>query len=254
MKISAISVPFLFALILGILPAGWAEDFQAPTLKDPVMDLAGIITPRDQEQLRTWLREFHERGKAQVQILTVPSLGGLEIEDYAIRTVEQWKLGDAKKDDGVLLLVSLQEKKIRIEVGQGLEGVIPDVKAKQIVSDVMAPFFRQGIPSQGVIQGTSAILQAIDAEYAASGNLPEPRTRKVPFWKKFEGLFVLAFALLISFVNLINPRRRGLGGGRSAGLGGFYGGGWGGGSGGSSGGGWSGGGGGFSGGGASGSW
>ncbi len=253
--IAAISSLIAGLLIASTLHAASGE-FQAPDLKDPVMDLAHIITPRDQEQLRGLLREFHEHGKGQLQILTVPSLNGMEIEEYAIRVVEQWKLGDEKKDDGVLLLVAMQEKKIRIEVGQGLEGVIPDITAKQIVSDVMAPFFRQGLASQGIVQGASAIIAEVDKDLAASGKLPEVRRKKVSLFKRYEGLFILAFVLLFAMSNLFRPRRRRSfwGGGGGWGGGPFIGGGGWGGGGSSGGGGWSGGGGGFSGGGASGSW
>lgn len=245
-----------FAILFFCLSFGWmniaqSEDFELPALRDPVMDLANMITPNDQAQLRRWLQEFHQRGKGQIQVLTVPSLQGMEIEEYAIRVTDQWKLGDQAKDDGVLLLIALQERKLRIEVGQGLEGVIPDITAKQIVSDVMAPFFRQGLPSQGVIQGVAAIMRTIDEDFAKSGKLPEERRRKVSPWKKYEGLFILAFVLFLLVGNLFKPRRRGLLG-RNAGWGGWGGGFGGGGFGG--GGGWSGGGGGFSGGGASGSW
>jgi len=234
-----------FSLLFLIFPLLAQAQLQVPALQGPVMDLAQVITPKDQEIMQNLLRDFHQRGKGQIQILTLPNLGGLTIEEASMKIADQWKLGDQKRDDGVLLLVGMEERKIRIEVGQGLEGDLPDIKAKQIVSDIMAPFFRQGIPSQGILQGALWIAKTIDPQFQSSVPAAEPRVRKVSPWKKYEGLFVLAFVLFMIIGNLFRPRRSSFWGG---------GGGWGGGGFGGGGGGWSGGGGGFSGGGASGSW
>jgi len=224
-----------FSLLFLIFPLLAQAQFQVPALQGPVMDLAQVMTPKDKEIMQNLLRDFHQRGKGQIQVLTLPNLGGLTIEEASIQIADQWKLGDQKRDDGVLLLVGMEERKIRIEVGQGLEGDLPDIKAKQIVSDIMAPFFRQGIPSQGILQGALWIAKTIDPQFQSSIPAAEPRVRKVSPWKKYEGLFVLAFVLFMIIGNLFRPRRSS-----------FWGGG--------GGGGWSGGGGGFSGGGASGSW
>lgn len=227
-----------------------APAFEVPALQGPVMDLAHMMTAQDQATLESVLRDFHQRGKGQIQVLTLPNLAGLTIEQASIQIVDRWKLGDRKRDDGVLLLVALEERKIRIEVGQGLEGDLPDIKAKQIVSDVMAPFFRQGIPSQGIIQGTLWIAKTIDPEFETSVAPMQPRQHRASSGNQYEGLFVLIFVIFMLLGNLFRPRRRSFWGGG----GGWGGGGFGGFGGGGSGGGWSGGGGGFSGGGASGSW
>jgi uncharacterized protein len=240
---------FLICSCMAPAQAQSAAAFEVPALQGPVMDLAHIMTAQDQATLESLLRDFHQRGKGQIQVLTLPNLAGLTIEQASIQIVDRWKLGDRKRDDGVLLLVALEEKKIRIEVGQGLEGDLPDIKAKQIVSDVMAPFFRQGLPSQGVIQGALWIAKTIDPEFQSSVAPMQPRQRKASPWSQYEGLFVLIFVIFMLLGNLFRPRRRsfwgGGGGWGGGGFGGFGGGG---------GGGWSGGGGGFSGGGASGSW
>ena len=244
-----------FGILFFIFSLTAKAEFQVPPLRGPVMDLAGVMTSQDRDRLGYLIQQFHNGGKGQLQVLTVQSLEGSSIEEASIKVTDQWKLGDAKKDDGVLILVAMQDRKLRIEVGQGLEGVLPDIKAKQIVSDVMTPYFRQGIPSQGIIQGAAEVMRTIDADLAASGMLPEKMQarsgkKKGSLWDRFEGIFVLIFILFIIFGNISRPGPGGFGGGGGGWGGvGFGGGGFGGG-----GGGWGGGGGGFSGGGASGSW
>lgn len=241
----------LFLLLF--MPLLSSAQFKVPTLQGPVMDLAQMMNSRDREVIELWIREFHDRGQGQLQVLTVPNLAGTPIEQASIQITDQWKIGDAKRDDGVLLLVALEERKIRIEVGQGLEGAIPDIEAKQIIADIMVPFFRQGLASQGIVQGARQILREMDAEFKPSveaGPAPMKKSRKSPL-KQYEGLFFLVFIIFMLIVNLFRPRgRRSFWGGGGSGWGGGGFGGFGGGG----GGGWSGGGGGFSGGGASGNW
>ena len=222
-------------------------EFRVPPLTSPVEDLAGIISTQDEKTLRALIREFQSQNKAQFQVLTVKSLEGMPIEQASIQVTDQWKVGDAKRDDGVLFLIAAVDRKIRIEVGQGLEGVLPDIKTKRIIEDVMVPVFRQSSPSQGILVGVYQAMKTVNEEFHATGTKGgEYQTpRKKESLKTI--LIFLIFVVIAIFGRFINPR----GGGR----GGFYGGGFGGGGfGGGSGGGWSGGGGGFSGGGSSGSW
>ena len=232
-----------------------SAQFVIPDLASPVVDEGNMISARDKQFLRDLIVRFKEKHQAQIQVLTVKTLSGIPIEQASIQVTDQWKLGDKKRDDGVLLLVAAQERKIRIEVGQGLEGVIPDVKAKRIIADVMVPLFRQSGPSQGIVMGVYQILKLIDPQFADSelgetGNETSFQEDKQTLFQKYQNLFILLFVILIIILNNLRP-----GGGRR-----FYGGGWGGGGfgggfgGGSGGGGWSGGGGGFSGGGSSGDW
>lgn len=230
--------------------------FLVPELRGPVVDEANMMTGKDERTLRDLLYLFRKNHQAQIQVLTVHNLSGVSIEQAAIQVVDQWKLGDKQRDDGVLILVAKQERKIRIEVGQGLEGLLPDVVTKRIISDVMVPVFRQSSPSQGIVVGAYQVLLAIDPNFkameAAHPESFEPDSRSL--FQKYEGIFILLFIGFIFLLNLFGPRgprgrfRRGVGGwGGAGGLGGF-------GMGGGGSGGWSGGGGGFSGGGASGSW
>lgn len=242
MRFPLVFLSFFFFFLCGSAHA----EFRVPALTGPVIDEAGYLTRDDRQALMQLLYDFNRRGKAQVQVLVVQSLQEEPIEQASIKITDQWKLGDAKKDNGVLFLISAEDRKMRIEVGQGLEGAIPDVIAKRIISDQVIPLFRSKRFSDGIVLGTHEILRYADKEFADENIAPEDSGGKLP---------VGVIVILLIIISILG--RFGGGGGRR-----FRGGGWGGGgyyggggwSGGSGGGGWSGGGGGFSGGGASGSW
>lgn len=235
---------FAFALLF----ASWAHAaFEVPRLTGPVMDEVGVLRPQDRRDLEDVIRDYNSQGKAQLQILVIDSLGDLTIEEASIKITDAWKLGTAKKDNGILFLIAPNERKLRIEVGQGLEGALPDVIAKRIIADTVVPLFKARNLSAGIVVGTYQIIKYIDQEYADQHlSQPEPEpTKSIPGW------VIIVILLLLLFVGRFLPASSFRGGGR----GGWGGGGFGGGSfGGGGGGGWSGGGGGFSGGGASGSW
>lgn len=222
--------------------------FDVPALSGPVIDQVGFLTRGDRQELMQLLYDFNKRGKAQVQVLIVPNLQGLPIEVASIQIADKWKLGDKAKDNGVLFLISQQDRALRIEVGQGLEGAIPDVIAKRIISDQVVPLFRAKRFSAGVVLGVHEILRLADQEFADQNNLQDDSSTKMD-------PIVLVVLILFIIISILGR----FGGGRGHhlrgggwGSGGLGGGGWG--SGGGGGGGWSGGGGGFSGGGSSGNW
>lgn len=250
------TLPRLFAAplcALMLLVGLGASAFQVPSLTGPVVDEAGVLNGQTVSKLSGLLQRINQRGTVQLQVLTLSSLQGDVIENVSIQVVDAWKLGTAKGDNGVLFLIVPSEKKMRIEVGQGLEGDLPDVIAKRIIADVVAPYFREGLYNEGITAGVIEILRHTDAK-AIGEEAPPPPARE----KKKSGLFwfiLIIFLLLLKQILFGGGGGGGRGFGGRRGLGGFYGGGFGGGGfGGSSGGGWSGGGGGFSGGGASGSW
>lgn len=216
-------------------------------------DLANLLSPEVRGSLTERLAAFEQRTGHQLAVLTVPSLGGDPIEDFSIRVVEAWKLGRAQHDDGVLILVVPQDRKMRIEVGYGLEGVLPDAVAGRITREVMAPRFRRGDYQGGITAAVDAVLRATgEGESAAPGAKPA-RPGIVGWIRGIVGVLLLAllfpFLLLLSWLNRLGGRGR-----RTAYFGGGFGGGYGGFGGGSGGGGFGGGGGGFGGGGASGDW
>lgn len=233
---------------------------EIPSLRAPINDEASILSGRAQRQLNDLLQAQWQRGGSQLAVLTIPSLEGMPIEEYSIKVVEAWKLGTAKKDNGVLLLLAMKDRKLRIEVGQGLEGSLPDAYARRIVDNVIVPRMKRGDYDDAVMAGVLSILEKTDPEFANQEqenfqSLERQQGRAGGKLRRFSDFFALGFALLIFLISLIlsaGRRRRGFLGGRGGGGwyggGGFGGGSWGG------GGGFSGGGGGFSGGGSSGSW
>lgn len=217
----------VFLSLILCFPMWAGAQLKVPPLVDPVVDQAGLINSSDRETLREMIRDFHQRGKGQIQVLTLKDLGGVPIEQASIQITDQWKLGDKKRDDGVLILIAAQEHKIRIEVGQGLEGVIPDIKAKHIISDVMSPAFREESPSRGILIGTYQVMKTIDPSYEP-GNAPVEDTGSSIF-DRYQGLFILLFVIFIIFTNIFRPRRRSFWGGYGGWGGGGFGGGFGGG-------------------------
>jgi len=253
-------------------------DVAVPPLQHRVTDLTGTLTAEQQAGLESRLAAFEAQKGSQIAVLIVPTTQPEDIAQYSIRVVEQWKLGRKGVDDGVLLLVAKDDRKLRIEVGYGLEGVLPDAIAKRIIAEVIAPHFKQGDFYGGIAAGVDRIIAVVEGEA-----LPEPRQHSargasiesyIPMilfgalalgalLRAILGNFVggalngglvgiliwllgggLIFAIVLAFMAFVMT----MGGGRGF-PGGFGGGGFG-----SGGGGFSGGGGGFGGGGASGDW
>jgi len=280
----------------GVLLAGLASaraEVAVPPLKARVTDLTGTLSGTQQQDLERRLREFESRKGSQIAVLMLPSTEPETIEEYSIRVADAWKIGRARVDDGVILVVAKNDRKLRVEVGRGLEGAIPDAVAKRVVSDVIAPHFRSADFYGGIAAGTDAVMKLIEGE-----GLPAPKSgvivngvhRPINFQTIFllfvalvatDAIFrrlfgrvigagisggivgaivwlvagVLAFAVIGGLIGFVIALINGLGGRRGNwASGGWPGGGWSAGGGFGGGGGFSGGGGGFSGGGASGSW
>ncbi|MES3038517.1 MAG: TPM domain-containing protein [Bdellovibrionota bacterium] len=246
---------FLSLLLCTFLQANAA--FTVPTLTGPVVDQAGIMDPEYVAFLDNNLRRLNQEKQIQIQVLTTPTLDNLSIEEAALQVVDQWKLGSAKGDKGLLLLVAPSERRLRFEVGQGLEGDLPDITAKRIIDQVITPRFQNRQMSLGIVEGvvTAVNKAAPDFQFQDAPVIQRQATRERgrPSW-----IFILVLLfILFKFLGGGGGRRRGisplgafaLGGLAGRGSSGFGGGGFGGG-----GGGWGGGGGGFSGGGASGGW
>lgn len=241
---------FVLGLFLFTLPSLGFAEFQIPRLDSPVVDEARLLHPGERDELISQIKSYHQRGGPQIGVLTVNDLGGLSIEEASIKVADQWKLGTAKGDQGLLILISKKERAVRIEVGQGLEGVLPDLHAKRIVEGTMIPHFRSGKFGRGLEEGlehAAGLINSKNPFYTGHHRRDISDVLSVPpFFKFLFFLFMIFLFFKFPFLFI------GAGGGR------YYGGGgsnWsGGGFGGGSSGGWSGGGGGFSGGGASGRW
>ncbi len=237
----------LALLLLCVAGVARADDQAVPYLSGRVNDNAGILSSSTISRLEQILKAEEDSTSNQIAVLTINTLDGGSLEDYSMKVVETWKLGKKGKDNGVLLLVVKDDRKVRIEVGYGLEGVLTDAVCNTIIRRAIIPEFKSGDYDAGVTAGVENIIAAIGGEFQGEGS------------SDTDGGPVLVTALVILMVIASafgRLARRGIwfGGGGFGGFtgGGFSSGGFGGGFGG--GGGFSGGGGGFGGGGSSGSW
>lgn len=152
----------LFALLL--MGAAQANEVAIPPLTARVTDLTGTLTTEQRASLESTLQDFETQKGSQIAVLIVPTTQPEAIEQYSIRVVEQWKLGRKKVDDGVLLLVAKNDHKLRIEVGYGLEGVLPDAIAKRIVAEDITPHFKQDDFYGGIVAGVTRIIAVVQGE------------------------------------------------------------------------------------------
>lgn len=256
--------PFRFLLLLLFLaPCAFALDVP-PAPDHWFTDRANLVTPDQATQLNEKLKAFEQKSGAQFIVYIFPSLEGEPLEDFTIRCAEKWKTGQKKYDNGLILFVFAQEKKLRVEVGYGLEGSVTDAFSSVLISDVIKPRFQ----ANDYYGGLNAAIDAVDAKIT-KGETPVPPMQRSGDARgarnEINPIFVLGILFVVFFVILpmLSRRRRGCGGcfplfffpGGGSGItfggggGGFSGGGFGGG-----GGGFSGGGGSFGGGGASGGW
>ncbi len=176
-------------LCLFVMPflASQAIALQAiPALNSPVTDLTKTLSSQEQAALASKLSQYASQSGSQVAVLLVPTTKPEDIAQFSIRVADAWKLGREKEDDGVLVVVAKQDRKVRIEVGYGVEGVIPDLYAKRIIRETIAPNFRQGKVYVGLDQATSKLMALIDGE-----DLPPPDRRAMQGQASIENLLPL---------------------------------------------------------------
>jgi uncharacterized protein len=226
-------------LLIGVICSiGWAQTPTAPkfpALSGRVVDQANILDTATRQRIDTALAAFESASSIQLVVATFPDLQGYAIDDFGYQLGRNWGIGQQGKNNGVLLIVAQAERKVRIEVGYGLESKLTDALSENIIQSVILPQFKSGQFAAGVEQGSAAIIQALNGEYQP---IPTRRDTQSGRPNAPPVFFVLAF-IVIALLRSIGRR------------GGFYPGGFGGGGG---GGGFRGGGGGFGGGGASGGW
>ena len=240
---------FLSILLFYCCSAG---AFKVPELTGPVMDQAGILSKNEIEEISRKIRSIKEKGIAQIQVLVIEELNNEAIESVSIQITDKWKLGDAKKDNGILFLIAVKEKRMRFEIGQGLEGDIPDIVSQRILVSVVQPYFKKGQFGWGISSGIEEIVRRLTGQESSEQYSADSADDPQPRQKRGNWLFLIYIIIFLIIAMMRRPP-----GGRGFGRrghgvwtgGGGFGGGWGGG-----GGGWSGGGGGFSGGGSSSGW
>ena len=157
-----------FFLLLFLLPA-WAQ-VAVPVLSRHVTDLTGTLSASQIETLESRLVAFEAKKGSQIAVLIVPTTQPEDIAQFGIRVADQWKVGREKIDDGVILIIAKDDRSVRLEVGYGLEGAIPDAIAKRIVAETITPDFQAGRFDAGIQAGVSQLMRLIDGE-----PLPPPR-------------------------------------------------------------------------------
>lgn len=141
---------------------------EVPRLQGRVNDYAELLSPATEASLESVLKSLESSDSTQIVVLTIGTLQGDSLEEFSLRVVEDWKIGQQGLDNGVLLLVARDDRKIRIEVGYGLEGKLTDMTAGRIIGNVMGPRFKQGDFNQGIIDGIGAIVMTVRGEFTAA--------------------------------------------------------------------------------------
>lgn len=255
---------FWAAVALLAAAAARAAEGVPPSPSAYFNDYAGFVPADEAARMNEKLRRFADETSTQLLVAVFPQLPeGAALEDFTVNTAQAWRVGETKLDNGAVLFVFVKDRKMRLEVGYGLEGALPDAIAKRIIDEAVTPELRTGRPARGLDAGIEAMMAATRGEYKAAPRRAQGDGGGVPV------VVILIFiVLMLVFISVASSRASGIGGpyyrGRTysrrgsdwggGGLGGGSGGGSGGSGGGGSGGGFSGGGGSFGGGGASGSW
>ncbi len=156
-----------FATLLAIVSAA-AYGLDVPPLRAHINDYAGILSPGTAQKLESQLVDFEKSDSTQIVVLTIPSLQGEVLEEFSIKAAEAWKVGYKGKDNGVILLIAKDDRKLRIEVGRGLEGKLTDLMSGRIIRYEITPRFKAGDFDGGVDAGVTAIMALVRGEYTAS--------------------------------------------------------------------------------------
>ena len=218
-----------------------------PTSSIYVQDYAGVISPENIELINSIGSQLAANTKAQVVVVTVKTLQDTPIETLSLGILRKWGIGDKKLNNGVLLLVAVNDRKMRVEVGYGLEGALPDAKAGRIQDEYILPYFKQGDYNKGIFMGFLVIAQEVAKEYKYNlqTNIQPERVQNarrspsnqvpIPWWMQLLIVVIIAVLLIIDWVYfngmftmiIISILRSGRGGGRggSSGSGGSFGGG-----------------------------
>ncbi len=205
----------LFFGLLLLAKLSWAQDVpERPNPPRLVNDFAHVLTADQAGALEQKLKDYDDSTSSQIAIVTVETTGSYEVEEYALKILRSWGVGSKKNDNGIVILVAVNDHKMRIEVGYGLEGAVPDITSKDIIENDMAPNFRAGNYYRGLDQATDNIIKAAAGEYKATER-PAGRNGRGGGGGSIIG-FVFLFIIILVILSRINR-----GGGGGSGGGGF---------------------------------
>lgn len=198
----------LLACIFFVMPIAVSWGIEVPKLQGRVNDYAHMLSPAVKGQLEDTLRSFEAKESTQIVVLIIESLEGQSIEDFSIRVAEQWKIGQKGLDNGAILLISRGDRKLRIEVGYGLEGKLTDLVTGRIIREIIRPAFKAGQFDQGVIAGVDAMVAAVRGEFTA----PAPTAHESrPSGKNSIHSLVIPLIIFLFIVSMLGKVRRTLG-------------------------------------------
>jgi uncharacterized protein len=197
----------LFTILFVVLcQASLAQRAVPPLWGHRVHDEAHVLKAETIDKLESMLKQHEDSTTNQIAVLIIPSLEGDVLEAYSLRVAHtEWKLGKDNNDNGVLLLIAVEDRKMRIEVGQGLEGPLPDAVANRIIRNEIAPHFREQEYDAGVIAGVEGIIDAIGGEYAAEATNDTFDIGMSWSERLFMGLFVFSILGLFTVIGLFSP-------------------------------------------------
>lgn len=212
---------YLFLIFSTFIPISLYSQLNFPTPTGFVNDFANVLSPKVKNTMENLSRELKQKTGAEVVVVTVKSLNGMDYTDYAIRLFEEWGIGEKGKDNGILILNAVNDRKIRIEVGYGLEGILPDGLAGEIRDKYIIPSLKQDDFDSGLSLGLAAVASIIaaDAKIKLTGNysaLTQNRNQRGRNRGGGGGIFKI---MMLFFVisSLLGRGRRGKGGGRGRG-------------------------------------
>jgi len=184
-----------------------------PNFSAPIVDSANIFSANVESALNQSLESFRLTSGPQVAVLTVSSTGNQSIEDFSIDVARKWKLGDKKRDDGVLLVIAFEDRELRIETGSGIEGELTDIEAGRIIDNIIAPQLKAGDPDAAVREGTTALINELSAEAGTTvtAEVSGASNATSTGGNLLFGIISLLFFLFAMVMFIIRGRQRGFG-------------------------------------------
>ena len=212
----------LFVLLLTLTPNVYA--FEVPSPDGFVTDIAGVLSAEEERSLEIDLQNYRGETSNEIAILIVNTLDGEDINTVAVDVGRQWGVGSKENDNGLLLLIAIEDRELYIATGYGLEGAMPDLAAKQIIDRDIVPYFKSGDYSGGIVSGVAAIKSQIGGEYIASDSVSSGIPKEVWFFLSIFGFFFffLFYQFIVGVLITISPSRSWWEGGFLGGMFGFF--------------------------------
>ena len=186
------------------------EEARIPAYRGYVNDFANVINADDEHKIEALAQELDAKTTAQLAVMTVSTTKPLTIHQYSVAVFDKWRIGTKEKDNGVLILMAVDDRKVWITTGYGLEGAIPDAIAKQVVEQIMIPQLKQGNLSKGLLLGSAAVIQLAAKEYNVELTGTAPYAKAVRITPTSPAAILLRFLMTLSFFILLFGLRSGL--------------------------------------------